>query len=144
MTVITTFPFLCPAQALDALLTRRRRPIEMLTAERNLLGVARGPIRRDIARHIRWLEKSVTDVDRELGPLDRKQIAAPRRRRAPRPGERDPAGQADGLGGRASVRAVRCMGALVAAKFNPVLRPFYQRLRTAGKPAGFPKSEPPG
>src|ERR1041384_2021728 len=42
------------------------------------------------------------------------------------------------------VRAVRCMGALVAAKFNPVLRPFYQRLRTAGKPAGFPKSEPPG
>ena len=27
------------------------------------------------------------------------------------------------------------MGALVAAKFNPVIRAFYQRLRAAGKPA---------
>ena len=27
------------------------------------------------------------------------------------------------------------MGALVAARWNPVLRPFYQRLRAKGKPA---------
>jgi transposase len=27
------------------------------------------------------------------------------------------------------------MGAVVAAKFNPVIRAFYQRLRAAGKPA---------
>jgi transposase len=38
-------------------------------------------------------------------------------------------------GGRAPVRAVLYMAALVASKCNPVIRAFYQRLRTAGKPA---------
>ena len=38
-------------------------------------------------------------------------------------------------GGRAPVRAVLYMAALVAARRNPVIRAFYQRLRTAGKPA---------
>ena len=37
-------------------------------------------------------------------------------------------------GGRASVRAVLYMGALVATKCNPVIRAFYQRLIAAGKP----------
>lgn len=37
-------------------------------------------------------------------------------------------------GGRASVRAVLYMAALVATKCNPVLRAFYQRLVAAGKP----------
>jgi len=37
-------------------------------------------------------------------------------------------------GGRAPVRAVLYMGALVATRWNPVIRAFYQRLRTAGKP----------
>jgi len=36
-------------------------------------------------------------------------------------------------GGRAAVRAVLYMGALAAVRFNPVLRAFYQRLRTGGK-----------
>ena len=36
-------------------------------------------------------------------------------------------------GGRAAVRAVLDMGTLAAVRFNPVLRPFYQRLRAAGK-----------
>ena len=31
--------------------------------------------------------------------------------------------------------AVRPMGALVATRWNPVIRAFYQRLRAAGKPA---------
>jgi transposase len=35
--------------------------------------------------------------------------------------------------GRAAVRAVLYMGTLAAVRFNPVLRPFYQRLRAAGK-----------
>lgn len=35
--------------------------------------------------------------------------------------------------GRAAVRAVLDMGPLAAVRFNPVLRPFYQRLRAAGK-----------
>ena len=36
-------------------------------------------------------------------------------------------------GGRAQVRAVLYMGALVAARFNPVIRAFYQRLCRGGK-----------
>jgi transposase len=36
-------------------------------------------------------------------------------------------------GGRAQIRAVLYMAALVAARFNPVIRAFYQRLRAAGK-----------
>ncbi len=38
-------------------------------------------------------------------------------------------------GGRAPVRAVLYMAALVASKCNPVIRAFHQRLRAAGKPA---------
>ncbi len=37
-------------------------------------------------------------------------------------------------GGRAHVRAVLYMGALVAARHNPVIAAFYQRLLAAGKP----------
>ena len=37
-------------------------------------------------------------------------------------------------GGRARVRAALYMGALVASRFNPVIRDFYQRLLAAGKP----------
>ena len=36
--------------------------------------------------------------------------------------------------GRPLARRALYMAALVAARFNPVLRPFYQRLRAAGKP----------
>ncbi|MDZ4674770.1 MAG: IS110 family transposase, partial [Gemmatimonadota bacterium] len=54
------------AQQRDAFLTRRRQLIEMLTAENNRLGFARGPVRRDITQHIRWLEKRLADVDAEL------------------------------------------------------------------------------
>lgn len=37
--------------------------------------------------------------------------------------------------GRPLARRALYMAALVAARYNPVLRPFYQRLRAAGKPA---------
>lgn len=54
------------AQLLDGLLTRRRQLVDMLTAEKNRLGFARGPVKRDITRHIRWLEKRLKDVDGDL------------------------------------------------------------------------------
>lgn len=54
------------AQALDALLTRRRQLIEMLTAEKNRLGFAQPPIRKSISQHIRWLERQLAGVDRDL------------------------------------------------------------------------------
>lgn len=38
-------------------------------------------------------------------------------------------------GGRAQVRAALYMGTLVAVRFNPVLKQFYERLRHKGKPA---------
>jgi transposase len=51
---------------LDALVTRRRQLLERLTAERNRLPHAQPPIRADIARHVRWLERRVADVNRDL------------------------------------------------------------------------------
>jgi transposase len=160
------------AQLLDSLLTRRRQIVDMLTAEKNRLGLARGPVKRDITQHIRWLEKRLSDVDGdlqdaveasplyqakadllrsvpgvgpvtaltllatlpELGHLSRHQIAA---LVGVAPMNRDSGtmrGKRMVWGGRAPVRAVLYMAALVGRKHNPVLRVFYERLRAAGKP----------
>jgi transposase len=54
------------AELLDSLLTRRRQLVEMLTAERNRLGFARGPVRRDLTQHIRWLERRLAELDDDL------------------------------------------------------------------------------
>ena len=70
----------------------------------------------------------------ELGRLSRKAIAA---LVGVAPLARDSGtlrGKRLVYGGRAPVRAVLYMAALVAARRNPVIRAFYQRLRTAGKP----------
>jgi transposase len=69
----------------------------------------------------------------ELGALTGKQIAA---LVGVAPLNRDSGtlrGKRTVWGGRAQVRAVLYMGALVAARFNPVIRAFYQRLRASGK-----------
>lgn len=159
-------------QQLDALMTRRRQLLDMLTAERNRLEHAVGPIRRSVVDHIRWLERRVAAVDRdlddtiarspvwrakedllrsmpgvgpvvsrtlladvpELGHLNRKQIAA---LVGVAPLARDSGtlrGKRLVWGGRAPVRAVLYMGALVATRRNPVIRAFYRRLLAAGKP----------
>ena len=70
----------------------------------------------------------------ELGTLDRRQIAA---LVGVAPFNRDSGtlrGKRAVWGGRARVRAALYMGALVASRFNPVIRDFYQRLLGAGKP----------
>src|SRR3989454_10162951 len=54
------------AQLLDAVLTRRRQLLEMLTAEKNRLGFAPKPLHRGIRAHIRWLERQLDDVTKEL------------------------------------------------------------------------------
>jgi transposase len=54
------------AQLLDSLLTRRRQLLDMLTAEKNRLGFARGAVQRDLLQHIRWLEKRLGDIDDDL------------------------------------------------------------------------------
>lgn len=53
-------------QALDALLTRRRQLVEMLTAERNRLLIARPAVRRDLQQHIRYLERRLHEADDDL------------------------------------------------------------------------------
>ena len=70
----------------------------------------------------------------ELGTLGRRQIAA---LMGVAPMNRDSGakrGRRMVSGGRARVRAVLYMGALVATRHNPVIRGFYQRLLAAGKP----------
>lgn len=69
----------------------------------------------------------------ELGTLTHKQIAA---LVGVAPLNRDSGtlrGRRTVWGVRAQVRAVLYMGAIVAARFNPVIRIFYQRLQRAGK-----------
>jgi transposase len=70
----------------------------------------------------------------ELGTLSRKQIAAlaglaPFTRQSGKWQGKSFIG-----GGRAVVRTALYMGALVAARYNPVLKAFFARLRAAGKP----------
>jgi transposase len=70
----------------------------------------------------------------ELGTLNRRQIAS---LAGLAPFDRD-SGTSSGKrfirAGRGSIRSTLHMAAISAARFNPVLRPFYLRLRKAGKP----------
>jgi transposase len=75
----------------------------------------------------------------ELGKLNRQQIAAlvgvaPFHDQSGPPDRKRAQKKRRIAGGRAPVRAVLYMAALTAARCNPVLRTFYQRLRAAGKP----------
>jgi transposase len=108
-------------EALDVLLTRRRQLVEMLTAERNRLLVARAPVRRDLQQHIRFLERRLREAEDDLHTAVKAS-----------PVNRDSGthrGKRLVYGGRAPVRAALYMAALVASKCNPVIRAFYQRLR---------------
>jgi len=71
----------------------------------------------------------------ELGALSRQRLAA---LVGVAPFNRDSGtlrGSRTVWGGRAHVRATLYMSALVAVRYNPVLKAFYERLRTAGKAA---------
>ena len=70
----------------------------------------------------------------ELGTLNRRQIAA---LVGVAPFNRDSVtlrGKRTVWGGRERVRTALYMGAMVASRFNPVIKDFYQRLLPAGKP----------
>ena len=71
----------------------------------------------------------------ELGTLSRQQLAA---LVGVAPFNRDSGtlrGSRTIWGGRASVRATLYMSTLVAVRYNPVLKAFYERLRAVGKAA---------
>jgi transposase len=159
------------AQALAALLARRRQVIGMRTAERQRLGTALPTVRPRIEAHLAWLEQELAELDDdlgrrlrqsplwreraellrsvpgvgpvvalslvaelpELGQLDRKRIAA---LVGLAPLARDSGtlrGKRLVWGGRGRVRAALYMATLVATRFNPVIRQFYERLLKAGK-----------
>ena len=54
------------AQALEAHVERRRQVVTMITAEKNRLSSTVGPVRKDIQRHIAWLEKELRKLDEDL------------------------------------------------------------------------------
>jgi transposase len=145
------------------LVSRRRQIVQMIGAEKQReKRLAEPRVRRSIARLVKALQKELTDLDGqigdeirrspawretedllrtvpgvgppELGSLDRRQIAAlaglaPWTRQSGKWKGKSFIG-----GGRAPVRTALFIGALVAARHNPVLRAFHQRLIAAGKP----------
>jgi transposase len=54
------------ARVLQDILVRRRQLLEMIVAEKNRLQMASEAVARRIAAHLRWLEKELGRVDREL------------------------------------------------------------------------------
>ncbi len=156
---------------LEAILTRRRQLVEMLTAEQNRRLRANGPIIKDIDAHVVWLKQRIKSVDGdmigaiksspiwqakadllrsvpgmgqvttatllaelpELGKLNRREICA---LVGICPYNRDSGayrGRRSIWGGRASVRAALYMATLVATRFNPVIKAYYQKLVSTGK-----------
>jgi len=59
------------AAALEALVTRRRQLVEMLTAEKNRRSMAPKVLHRSIDEHIRWLERRLSGFDEELSTVIR-------------------------------------------------------------------------
>jgi transposase len=53
-------------QELEAILTRRRQVIDMLTAEKNRLHMARKPVKEAVQAHIDYLEKELGQIDSNL------------------------------------------------------------------------------
>lgn len=150
---------------------RRTDLIRMRTAEKNRAKLA-SAIRKDVERHIAWLDKEVAKLDKkianlleeddalhsqsqrlqtvkgvgpvtaatllallpELGQIDRRRIAA-LVGLAPFANDSGPRrGHRRIYGGRAIVRSVLYMAAMVASRCNPVFKDAYQRLIAKGKP----------
>jgi transposase len=161
------------ADALQALLARRRPWVARRTAEQHRLGSAPPRLQPDIQAHIAWLNTRLTTLDDdldttlraspvwqereellrsvpgigpvcartllldlpELGTLSRQRLAA---LVGVAPLNRDSGtlrGSRTTWGGRAHVRATLYMSTLVAVRYNPVFKAFYERLRAAGKAA---------
>ena len=156
---------------LDALVTRRRQVITMLTAEKNRKTTTHITLREHVQEHIDWLQAELKELEHEiehfiqqcpvwkekdtllrsvpgvgpvtastllaelpeLGTRNRQQIAA---LVGVAPVNKDSGkkrGKRRVFGGRAAVRRSLYMATLVATKFNPIIRAFYERLLARGK-----------
>jgi transposase len=155
---------------LQALVTRRRQLVKMITAEHNHLGASAAVVRKSIKATAKALATQRRHVDEEIARLIKAQhtelaalltkvrgvgpvTAATLIAECPELGKltrreisslagvapmNNDSGKSRGnrhiQGGRASVRTALYMAALVATRFNPVIKAFYERLLTAGKP----------
>ena len=54
------------SRQLQALAARRRQVVEMITAENNRLSTSPQAIHRDIREHVRWLERRLKQIDKDL------------------------------------------------------------------------------
>lgn len=59
-------------QLLTALMSRRRQIVDMLTAEKNRLSVAPKGVRKEIQKHIEWLEARVQLMNRQISDAIKK------------------------------------------------------------------------
>jgi transposase len=59
-------------QALEALTTRRRQLVDMITEEKNRLGSAPKRTRLQIQEHLRYLEKALKDINQEINKTIKK------------------------------------------------------------------------
>lgn len=160
------------ARALQALLLRRQQLIAMRAQEHQRLEHAQSVMRKNIKKHIDWLDQEIDKLDvdltaglrkspawrakdellrslkgigritsgtllvalPELGRLDRRAIAA---LVGLAPFNRDSGtmrGRRSIYGGRARIRTLLYMAATTAIRCNPVIRAFYERLKSRGKP----------
>jgi transposase len=160
------------ARALQALLLRRQQLVAMRAQEQQRLEHAQSAMRKNIKKHIDWLDQEIDKLDvdltaglrkspawrakdellrslkgigritsgtllvalPELGRLDRRAIAA---LVGIAPFNRDSGtmrGRRSLYGGRARIRTLLYMAATTAIRCNPVIREFYERLKSRGKP----------
>lgn len=161
-------------RSLDALLTRRRQLLEMLTMEQNRLGCCSdAAVQADLQTHVAWLNEHLLRSEKELkaavcaspvwrekdellqsikgigpvasqtllaalpelGTVTNKQAAA---LAGLAPYDDDSGSRRGGRhirGGRACVRSALYLAALSAARYNPALRAFKERLERRGKKA---------
>ncbi|ABM56752.1 transposase IS116/IS110/IS902 family protein [Verminephrobacter eiseniae EF01-2] len=123
---------------LTALVVRRRQLVAMLVAERQRLALAHHADLAALLTSVKGVGPTTASTLLaqlpELGQLNRKQITS---LVGLAPINRDSGtlrGQRHIFGGRADVRRVLFVAALVGTRFNRVLKAFYARLLAAGKP----------
>lgn len=168
---ITTLPDE-QAQALQGMLLRRQQLVAMRAQERQRLEHAQGLMRKQIKKHIDWLDQEIDKLDvditaglrkspawrakddllrsfkgvgpvtsgtllvalPELGSLGRRGIAALVGVAPLNWDSGKMRGKRSIHGGRARIRTLLYMATTSAIRCNPVIRDFYQRLRSRGKP----------
>ncbi len=121
---------------MQAMVDRRRQLVEMITAEKNGRRTVIVRIRPQVEEHIDWLEKSLADLDQDLDSFIRSSPMWRTKERVMRsmPGG-GPVLSATLLANLPELGELsRGQIALVASRYNPVIKDFHQRLCSKGKP----------